>query len=130
MKSVHAPFEAIRRTLDSQLDDFRERRVAAASAESHQEPPSETTSAENDTDGAVRSGPYLRSAVRADADAAVLAAGVGGEYGTPTYATAGWPARRSEVRPAATAPCAESRRRDQQNPCTSCRRSDGTTGSP
>ncbi|GAB7516316.1 hypothetical protein TSUKUMMB_11930 [Rhodococcus sp. no. 34] len=62
MKSVHAPFEAIRRTLDSQLDDFRERRVAAASAESHQEPPSETTSAENDTDGAVRSGPYLRSA--------------------------------------------------------------------
>lgn len=62
MKSVHAPFEAIRRTLDSQLDDFRERRVAAASAESHQEPPSETTSAENDTDGPVRSGPYLRSA--------------------------------------------------------------------
>ncbi|AUS31344.1 hypothetical protein C1M55_09610 [Rhodococcus qingshengii] len=62
MKSVHAPFEAILRTLDSQLDDFRERRVAAASAESHQEPPSETTSAENDTDGPVRSGPYLRSA--------------------------------------------------------------------
>lgn len=62
MKSVHAPFEAIRRTLDSQLDDFRERRVAAASAESRQEPPSETTSAENDTDGPVRSGPYLRSA--------------------------------------------------------------------
>lgn len=62
MKSVHAPFEAIRRTLDSQLDDFRERRVAAASAESRQEPPSETTSAENDTDGTVRAGPYLRSA--------------------------------------------------------------------
>lgn len=62
MKSVHAPFEEIRRTLDSQLDDFRERRAAAASEESRQEPPSETTSADNDTEGSVRSGPYLRSA--------------------------------------------------------------------
>ncbi|OQM81613.1 hypothetical protein B0E55_02133 [Rhodococcus sp. 66b] len=71
MKSVHAPFEEIRRTLDSQLEDFRERRAledfrerraAAASEESRQEPPSETTSADNDTEGSVRSGPYLRSA--------------------------------------------------------------------
>ena len=62
MKSVHAPFEEIRRTLDSQLDDFRERRAAVASEESRQEPPSETTSADNDTEGSVRSGPYLRSA--------------------------------------------------------------------
>ncbi len=71
MKSVHAPFEEIRRTLDSQLEDFRERRAledfrerraAVASEESRQEPPSETTSADNDTEGSVRSGPYLRSA--------------------------------------------------------------------
>lgn len=71
MKSVHAPFEEIRRTLDSQLEDFRERRAledfrerraAAASEESRQELPSETTSADNDTEGSVRSGPYLRSA--------------------------------------------------------------------
>lgn len=62
MKSVHAPFEEIRRTLDSQLDDFRERRAAAASEESRQEPPPESTSADNDTEGSVRSGPYLRSA--------------------------------------------------------------------
>ncbi len=62
MKSVHAPFEEIRRTLDSQLDDFRERRAAVASEESRQEPPPESTSADNDTEGSVRSGPYLRSA--------------------------------------------------------------------
>lgn len=65
MRSVHAPFEVIRRTLDSQLDDFRERRAAAASEESRQEPPSrryETASAENGTDGTARAGPYLRSA--------------------------------------------------------------------
>ena len=62
MKSVHAPFEEIRRTLDSQLEDFRERRAAVASEESRQEPPPESTSADNDTEGSVRSGPYLRSA--------------------------------------------------------------------
>jgi hypothetical protein len=83
VKSVHAPFEAIRRTLDSQLDDFRERRVAAASAESHQEPPSETTSAENDTDGPVRSGPYLRSASESVAS-------------TDSYLRNSWLARASE----------------------------------
>ena len=96
MKSVHAPFEAIRRTLDSQLDDFRERRVAAASAESHQEPPSETTSADNDTEGSVRSGPYLRSASEPTTTPTKPCSPPESVASTDSYLRNSWLARASE----------------------------------
>ncbi|MDF2894881.1 MAG: hypothetical protein K0Q46_1667 [Rhodococcus erythropolis] len=94
MKSVHAPFEAIRRTLDSQLDDFRERRAAAASEESRQEPPSETTSADNDTEGSVRSGPYLRSA--SEPTPTTTKPSPPAEASTNLYLRNSWLARASE----------------------------------
>ena len=70
MKSVHARFEAIRRTLDAQLDDFRERRAVAGTEEARRSPPSlrfDTEDAANDTadsdpESSVGVGPYLRSA--------------------------------------------------------------------
>lgn len=99
MRSVHAPFEGIRRTLDSQLDDFRERRAAAVSEESRQEPPSrrsETTSAENDTDGIVRAGPYLRSASEPTKPGPPTMPSPPPDASTDPYLRNSWLARASE----------------------------------
>ncbi|SUE08171.1 Uncharacterised protein [Rhodococcus erythropolis] len=105
MKSVHAPFEEIRRTLDSQLEDFRERRAledfrerraAVASEESRQAPPSETTSADNDTEGSVRSGPYLRSASEPTTTPTKPCSPPESGAGTDSYLRNSWLARASE----------------------------------